>query len=53
MATEDLGQYEWGCYGTEVNGADEQAIGTGHQNTMDMYNQKNMLKEKEIMNVLK
>ena len=39
-ATEDLpGTYEWGCYEEFVNGADEQAIGTGYQNTLDIVNQ--------------
>ena len=28
--------YEWGCYGTEISGADGQAIGSGYQNTLDI-----------------
>jgi hypothetical protein len=35
-AMEDLGQFEWGCYGTGISGADEQVIGTGYQNTLDI-----------------
>ena len=35
-ALEDIGQFEWGCYLQEVNGADGQAIGTGYQNTLDI-----------------
>jgi len=35
-AMEDLGQFEWGCYGTDISGADEQAIGAGYQNTLDI-----------------
>ena len=35
-AMEDLGAYEWGCYGTDLAGADGQAIGTGYQNTLDI-----------------
>ena len=35
-ALEDLGLFEWGCYGTYISGADEQAIGTGYQNTLDI-----------------
>ena len=31
--------YEWGCYGSIVNGADGTSIGTGYQNTMDIVNQ--------------
>jgi hypothetical protein len=30
---------EWGCYGTDVNGAYGQFIGTGYQNTLDIINQ--------------
>jgi len=35
-ATEDLGSYEWGCWGTELSGADGTSIGTGYQNTLDI-----------------
>lgn len=35
-AIEDLGSYEWGCYGTSITGADGTAIGTGYQNTLDI-----------------
>ena len=36
-AMEDIeGTYEWGCNGTELSGADGQAIGTGYQNTLDI-----------------
>ena len=34
-ALEDLCQFEWGCYLTELSGADEQAI-TGNQITLDI-----------------
>jgi len=39
-ALEDLeGAYEWGCYGTNVNGALGQSIGQGYQNTINIVNQ--------------
>lgn len=36
---EDLGQFEWGCYDENVDGADGEIIGSGYQNTMDIVNQ--------------
>jgi len=38
-ALEDLGQFEWGCWGTGIAGADGLAIGTGYQNTLDVLSQ--------------
>ena len=41
-AMEDLGQFEWGCYGTDINGNNSSVspelvgIGTGLQNTLDI-----------------
>ena len=36
-AMEDIeGTYEWGCYETDLAGADGQTIGTGYQNTIDI-----------------
>ncbi len=35
-ALEDLGSFAWGCNGTSISGADEQSIGTGYQNTLDV-----------------
>jgi len=36
-AMEDLeGTYQWGCYGTNIAGADGTSIGTGYQNTLDI-----------------
>jgi hypothetical protein len=38
-AAQDLLDYnQWGCYGTDISGADGQAIGTGAQNTLDIVN---------------
>ena len=38
-ALEDVeGTYEWGCYGIEVNGVNDQAIGLGYQNTLNLVN---------------
>ena len=34
-----LNGYEWGCFEQTVSGADGNAIGTGHQNTLDIVNQ--------------
>ena len=36
VAMEDLGSYQWGCYGTSIDGADGQGIGSGLQNTLDI-----------------
>ena len=38
VATEDLGQFNWGCLGEFVDGADGTSIGTGYQNTLDIVN---------------
>ena len=35
-APSDQGNAQWGCYGTEISGADGTAIGTGNQNTIDI-----------------
>jgi hypothetical protein len=35
-AKTDQGNYEWGCYGTLISGADGIVIGTGNQNTIDI-----------------
>ena len=35
-AMNDIGNYEWGCYGYEINGSDGTIIGTGYQNTLDI-----------------
>ena len=37
-APSDQGTAQWGCYGTEISGADGTAIGTGAQNTIDIMN---------------
>jgi hypothetical protein len=38
VAPSDQYDGEWGCYGTEISGADGTAIGTGNQNTIDIMN---------------
>ena len=35
-AMEDLGPLEWGCYDLSILGADEQSIGTGLQNSLEI-----------------
>ena len=35
-SNEDIGMYQWGCYGTSISGSDGQAIGTGYQNSIDI-----------------
>ena len=37
-APSDQGSAPWGCFGTEISGADGTAIGTGAQNTVDIMN---------------
>ena len=37
-APQDQGITNWGCSGTDILGADGVAIGTGNQNTIDIYN---------------
>jgi len=38
-AISDLsGYYQWGCYGVNVDGADELSVGYGYQNTLDIVN---------------
>ena len=32
----NVGGVQWGCYGTEMSGADATAIGSGNQNTIDI-----------------
>jgi hypothetical protein len=38
VTTSDQGTAIWGCYGTELQGADDNAIGAGLQNTLDIIN---------------
>ena len=35
-AMDDLGEFEWGCFGTTISGADSHAHGTGYQNTLEI-----------------
>jgi len=35
-ALEDIGNFEWGCFGSWISGADGLTIGTGYQNTLDI-----------------
>ena len=35
-AMEDIGQFGWGCYALQIDGADGTVIGTGYQNTIDI-----------------
>ena len=38
VTTSDQGTASWGCYGTELQGADNNEIGAGLQNTLDIIN---------------
>jgi uncharacterized repeat protein (TIGR02543 family) len=38
VTTSDQGTASWGCYGTELQGADNNEIGAGLQNTLDILN---------------
>ena len=38
-ATEDIGQFDWGCYAENFNGANGLEIGSGFQNTQEIINQ--------------
>ena len=48
-APEDIGMFEWGCYGSEILGASHinGTTGKGYQNTMDIVNQKCFTAENE------
>ena len=36
-ANEDISiKYQWGCFGTNVDGAEQSVLGTGYQNTLDI-----------------
>ena len=35
-AADQSGNAQWGCYGTEISGADSTALGTGNQNTIEI-----------------
>jgi len=38
-AIEDVGEFEWGCYGENIDGAEGIFVGSGFQNTIDIASQ--------------
>jgi len=51
VSIQDIGQFEWGCYNVNVNGADNTSIGTGFINTNEITDENCLLMTPQFENM--